>query len=373
MHDLIRLYATDTAHHDLAQDERDAALRRVVDFYTHTAHTAARLVDPRAEPIQLDPLAPTVHPQPLPDASAALAWLSAEHAALLAAQHTAVRQAWHPTVWQLAQILHPFHIRRGHRRDRLVVWLAALEAATHLADPAARIIVHRNLGDAYADLGRHEEAIGHLHQALALAEEHQDTDRQAHAHHVLALAWERRGDNQQALEHAIHALDLYRAIDEPVWEADALNMVGWCAAQLGEYESARTHCQAALTLHRDRHHPDGEADALDSLGYIAHHTGNHQHAIDYYEQALTIFHALDDAYQSADTLDRLGHAYAALGQHNQADLAWRQALQLYQEQQRDTDIARIQHELNPLDRQPTVQPLPPNQAGNENRSGEDRP
>jgi tetratricopeptide (TPR) repeat protein len=349
MHDLIRLYASDTADHDIAEEARTAALRRVLDFHTHTAHAANRLLDPHHAPIQLDPPALGVHVQSLPDALAALAWLDAEHPVLLAAQHTATRHTWHQTVWQLAWSLNAFHTRRGHRHDHLAVWQAALHAADHLPDPTTRIHAHRRLGYAYTDLGRHEEGIGHLHHALALAEEHHDTYQQAHTHRVLALAWELHGDDRQALEHATRALDLSRALDQPAGEAEALNGVGWYAARLGEFDTARTHCQAALVLHREHHDPDGEAGTLDSLGYIAHHSGHHQQAIDYYQQAIVLFRGLGSTTETAIVLDHLGHSHAALGQHEQADSVWREALQLYQEHRRDTDAARIRRQLDNLD------------------------
>nr|AGS49656.1 hypothetical protein [uncultured bacterium esnapd13] len=47
--------------------------------------------------------------------------------------------------------------------------------------------------------------------------------------------------------HARRALELYRGLDLPMWEARALNGVGWCAAQLGDYDTPREHCQAAGT------------------------------------------------------------------------------------------------------------------------------
>jgi tetratricopeptide (TPR) repeat protein len=350
MHDLIRLYATDTAHHDLAEDVREAALQRLLDFYAHTAHTADRLLDPHSPPLQLDPPAPGVHPQPLPDAPAAMAWFTAEHPVLLAAQHTAACHACHATVWQLSRFLHIFHSRRGHLHDRLATWRAALDAAAHLPDPTPRIHAHRRLGDAYAALGRHEEGIAHLHQALALAEEHHNPDQQARTHHVLAWASEQRGDDRQALEHATRARDLFRALDQPVGEAETLNAMGWYAARLGDYDTARIHCQAALIQNRHHHNPNGEADTLDSLGYIAYHTGHHQQAIGYHQQALTLFRALGNTYDSADILDHLGHPLETLGEHEQARVVWREALELYQEQGRNDDAARVQRQIDDLDK-----------------------
>jgi DNA-binding SARP family transcriptional activator len=349
MHDLIRAYATDFAAVDLAEHVREAALRRVIDFYTHTAHTADRLLSPYRPPIEFDPPAPGTHPEPLPDVPKAMAWLDSEHAALLAAQHAAASHTWHRAVWQLAWAMDTLHLRRGHRHDRLAVWRAALDAATHLPDPKTRMLAHRLLGDAYVTLGHHEESIEHLHQALTLAEQHHDTDQQAHTDRALAWAWEQRGDYRRALEHATRALDLYRALDQPVGEATALNALGWYAARLGEYDTARTHSQAALILHRHHHNAEGEAETLDSLGYIAHSNGHYRQATDYYQQALTLFRTLGNTYEAANTLNALGHPHVALGEHEQARVAWREALELFQDQGRDTDTVRIQQQLAKLD------------------------
>ncbi|WP_236595079.1 ATP-binding protein [Saccharothrix sp. 6-C] len=349
MHDLVRAYAADTAHTILPEHVREAALTRVVDFHLHTAHTADRLLDPHCTPLSPEPPAPGVHPHPLPDTAAALAWLQAEHATLLATQRTAATLGHHHTIWHLAWNLTTFHNRRGHRHDAVTTWRAALAAADHLPDPTTRGRTHRLLGNACSVLGLHEQATTHLEQALDLAVRHHDPTGQAHTHQVLALAWEQRRDDRQALEHAHRALALIRALDQPVWEAESLNAVGWYAARLGRFDTAREHCQAALTLHRHHHDPDGEAATLDSLGYIAHHTGDHHQALDHYHHALTLFRGIGYAYQVADNLDSVGHPHAALGQFDLARTVWREALELYREQGRDTDAERVQQQLDELD------------------------
>jgi hypothetical protein len=188
MHDLVRLYATDHVPHDHSPTKREAGLRRVLDHYLRTARAADRLLDPHRDPIIIDPLTSGAHPQPLPDARAALAWFTAEHANLLAAQQIAAQHDWHSAVWQLAWTLDTFHNRGRHHHDRLVAWRAALDAATHLPDPTAHILAHRFLGRACHALDRHEEGIRHMHLAQALAEDHHDIGRQAHPHRTLALA-----------------------------------------------------------------------------------------------------------------------------------------------------------------------------------------
>ncbi|QUQ64310.1 AfsR/SARP family transcriptional regulator [Kutzneria sp. CA-103260] len=348
MHDLIRAYAITTAN-DLDDQTRETALRRVLDFYTHTAHTADRLLNSNRPPIQLALPVLGVRLQPLSDIPAAMAWFDAEHPALLAAQYTAAAHTWHSAVWQLAWALTTFHLRQGLRHDRLAVWRAALDASAHLPDPAIRIRAHWYLGQVHVDLGRHQEGIEHLQQALALAEEHHDTDHQAHIHRMLAWARAHQGDDQGALEHATRALDLHRMLDRPVGKANALNDMGWYAARLGDYDTARDCCQEALATHRDHHNLEGEGAALESLGYIDHHSGHHQEAIGHYRQALALRRTLSNIHYAATTLDALGHPHAALGEDEQARSVWREALELYRRQGRDDEADRVQRQLDALD------------------------
>ncbi|MEV8444207.1 tetratricopeptide repeat protein, partial [Actinosynnema sp. NPDC051121] len=348
-HDLIRAYAAGTAR-DLPADVRDAALRRVLDCYTHTAHAAARLLNPQRRPLGLEPPEPGARTHPLPDAAAALAWLDAEHPNLLAAQQAAAAHHRHHAVWQLAWALITFQARRAHLRDRLAVWRAALDAAGHLPDPAARIRAHRFLGVANVDLGRHDEAAEHLHQALDLAERHRDATEQALTHQTLARACERRGDDRSALLHATRALGFFRQLDQPVWVASALNDVGWCAARLGEYDTARSHCQDALALQRAQDNPRGVADTLDSLGYIAHRTGEHHQAVRHYRQALALYRELGNINTTATTLEKLGHPHAALGEHDAARAVWLEALDLFRAQRRAEDAERVGRRLEDLHR-----------------------
>ncbi|MFE9748211.1 ATP-binding protein [Saccharothrix saharensis] len=350
MHDLIRAWATTVAD-TLPEPVRSAALDRVVDLYLHTAHTAARLLEPHRQPLQLAPPTPPPHPHPLSADPAALTWLTTEHPHLLAAQRTAADRLRHRAAWHLAWALTPFHQRQGHRSDDLTVWRTALVAAHHLADPTALAHTHRNLGSALSRLNRHQDAIGHLRSALALAEHQEDHLHQASAHHDLSLAWGQQGDDHRALHHARHTLDLYRRFDNPVWEAMALNLVGWCNARVGEHDAARDHCTAALALARRHHNLAGEAATLGNLGYIAHHAGQHGEALDHYRRSLKLLRQIGDAYNEAFAHDWTGQAHTALGHHDHARTAWRQALALYREQGRQADADRIRQQLDDLDHQ----------------------
>lgn len=347
LHDLIRGYAAGTAEREIPDEARDAAVRRVLDFYLHTAHTAGRLLEPDVPLLQRGLPTASVEVHALPDAAAAMDWLNVEHRNLMAVQHTAATLDRHDVAWQLAAALSTFHLRSGDHQLELAAWQAALDATDELDDPAIRTWVHWHLGRVRNQMRHHAEAVHHFHAALGLAEEQGNLTDQGHVHLQLSREWNGWGDSERGLQHSTKALALFRTIGPPLLEASAHITVCWCHLMLEDYDTAGTHCRQALHL-IENVHPELEGVAHDRLGYIAHHTGHHRQAIEHYQQALTLFRGLGHSYETANTLDNLGHPHTALGQHDQARAAWQQALQLYQSQRRAPDVQRVQQQLDTL-------------------------
>ncbi|MGM1062661.1 BTAD domain-containing putative transcriptional regulator [Saccharothrix sp. Mg75] len=360
MHDLVRGYAAALAGHEPAEPARQAALRRLVGFYAHTAYTGQGLLAPHRRAPWVDPPEPSYLPHPLPDLSAALTWFDDESPCLLAALGTATSRGWYRMAWQLVWCLSDFLVRRGRRRDHLAVWQTGLDAAEHLQDPAVLAVSLRRLGNCCADLWQHEQAVEHLQRALVLTEQHQDHVNGASTRLMLARSWqvrswqlqppEQEGAFRQALEHAVHAAGLFRVLEDPGGEATALNAVGWCATRLGDHDRAREHCQAALLLYRRHPDPDGEADVWETMGHIAHHTGHHREAIDCYQRSLALLDALGYTYHVAAVRDRLGATHAALEQYEQARALWLAALEVYREQHHHAAADRVQRQFDALPR-----------------------
>ncbi|MEU2789871.1 tetratricopeptide repeat protein [Streptomyces sp. NPDC007100] len=349
LHDLIRLYASDQARHHHTEDSLDDALRRLVDFYLHTAYTGDQVLDRHRESVALDAPAPGCRPHPLQDEAKALAWLDAEHPGLLAAQRLAVERGWHTQVWQLAPALHTYHWRRGLLADQVTFARAGLAAARQLGDPALQAPAHRLLAEICALVGRHTESLEHLHEALTLAERAGDLPSQAHTHRVLAWAWGQQGEIQSALDHAAHSLSLFQALDDQEWEARGLNQAAWYSAQLGHFEQARAHGERALLLHRRHRNRNGEALSLGVHAYLGLCTGRHTQVLDYGLRALALFRDIGNTFYEALVLDCLGQAHDALGQHARAREAWRQALELYQAQHRSAEAEHVQRRLAGLE------------------------
>jgi DNA-binding SARP family transcriptional activator/tetratricopeptide (TPR) repeat protein len=356
-HDLLRVYASElAAAHDPAEERREA-IRRVLDYYLHTAYRADELLRPsrvdkllrpnRDDAIVLTPVAPPVRPDDPGDHRKALAWFATEYQALLSAVRQAASNGFDVHTWQLAWALESFFGRRGHWHEAAAAQRAALDAANRLGDPYAQARSQGCLAYAYIRLGRYGDAHAHLLQALEFYEQLQDLIGQAHAHRSMSWVLDREGSYQEALSHALQAAELFQAAGHRAGQARALNAIGWFHIQLGDPHGGLVHCRQALCLQREIDDQFGQADTLDSIAAGYRGLGHYQEAIAYYKQALDLYCEFGDRYDEADVLACLGDTHLADGVPASAGAAWGRALTILDELGHP-DAAQVRKKLDRL-------------------------
>ncbi len=326
-HDLLRAYAAEQADVLDSQDDRDAAIGRVLGHYLHTAAGAALLLNPAREPIVIAalPSPGSAAGQPS-DYAQALAWFEEEHEVLTAAVGLAAGAGFDTHAWQLPWAMATFLQLRGHGRERAATQRTALAAATRLGDTAAQAVCHHLLGAACSYLGDHDEAGSHFASSLTLYQQLSDRVGEARVHQSLGMLAERQGRYADALDHYEQAVRLLQAIGDKAAEADALNDVGWCHGLLGDYQQARAFCRRSLTLCAETGHRWLEGHVWDTLGYAEHHLGNLAEAAACYQRALSIARETGDRFNEAEALTHLGDTRHAAGELAQARQSWQQAL-----------------------------------------------
>ena len=330
-HDLLRAYAAEQCLEQDGEEMRRAAVRRLLDYYLHSAYAAERLLHPARDPISLPPAPPGLVPHAPRDDEHARAWFAAEHANLLAAVHTATREGYPAHVWRFAWSLSTYLQRAGHWSDWEATQLLALTAAASIGDHTGEICAHRALGRLRARFGMFEDAERHLRSALHLATLHGDRLGRARVHIDRAWMAELSGRNGDALDEALRALELLRALDHRYGMGETLNTVGWYLAMVGEFRSALEHCEEALELLRGLGHVYGMAGTWDSLGFIHHNLGEGTLAVECYREAVRLFHRLGDRTYEAGSVVRLGDVLETSGDLDAAREAWRTALATLEE------------------------------------------
>jgi DNA-binding SARP family transcriptional activator/tetratricopeptide (TPR) repeat protein len=332
LHDLLRAYATEQCRKRESAAERRAALRRLFDYYLHTAHAADRLLFPNRPVLALGPPEPGVTPARLADPASALAWFQAEHRVLLAATTDARDQGSYGYAWQLSCCLAMFLDTRGYWHDFRAAQTIAVDAAGQLGDSAALARSHHALAHACVRLGDDRDAEDQFTAALQLYRELGNHAGQGGVFIGLGQLAQGGGDYAGALRLTQHAAYHYEAAGQDVGRARALNQSGFALAHLGDLGRALADCSQAVELYRELAAAGtGPAEAWDSLGYVYHLRGEYRQAVLCYQRAVGIFQQLDDTYDQATVLIHLGDTQVSAGRRWAGRAALRRALAILSE------------------------------------------
>jgi tetratricopeptide (TPR) repeat protein len=287
LHDLLRTYARELAAGD-AEEDRSAALTRLLDHYLHAAATAMDTLYPSERNRRPAIPAPASPVPPLADPALARAWLDTERANLIALAAYAADWGWSSHVTRLAAILARYLELGGHYPDALALYAQARRAARDTGDRAAEAAVLNNLAVIDLRMSSYQEAATRLGQALALYREAGDETGQARALGNLGIAYYQQSRYHRATAHHEQALALYQRIDDQFGEARTLNNLGVVELYLGRYPQAIEHLGRAEALSRktDSHPVTGYA--LLNLGAVALRQGSDRLAGAHLTAAMTM-------------------------------------------------------------------------------------
>jgi tetratricopeptide (TPR) repeat protein len=325
-HDLLRAYAFHQAEIEDSEADRQAAVRRCLDHYLHTAHAGALQSNRIRKPLDLSPPAPGAVPEEFSGRGQALAWFDTEGPVMLGLFSQAISSGHDTYVWQIAWTLSPFLYRRNRWHEGIGIQRQSLRAAQRLGDPVGLGHAHYEIGRMLVNLGDFGGAQPHLAESLEVFSRLGDLASQATVHQGFGALFEQQGRYAQALVHAREALRIVDEIGPITALASIENGVGWLYAHLGQNGEALTYCQRALELQREIGYRGGEADTLDSLGYTHSRMNDHAQAAECYRQAVDIYYEIGDRYHEAGSHIGLGDAQFHAGDHAGARKQWEQAL-----------------------------------------------
>ncbi|WP_053737230.1 NB-ARC domain-containing protein [Nocardia sp. NRRL S-836] len=344
-HDLLRVFARELAGAD------DAAQRRMLGFYLHSAWAGDRALVVKRVGVELPLLDPVVAPVTFTEPADAGRWFTAEHAVLTGMVGHAAAAGFDQHAWLLALALRSYLDTHGHWRDYESVYRAAIDSVNRLADPFAQARIHRGLGRALSRLSEWDEAERVLRLALDFTRRTGDRRQEAHSHEALSWLYSERQLHDRALVHAQAAVDLHPVGDNPVWRAFALNVAGRCYAALHRFDEALEHSEAALKAHRGlsrRNDETGEAEALTTICLIQLGRGEFEPAMRTGAEALALHRHLGNRPGIAEALEHIGDVHRALDRPEDARAAWEEALVIL-EGLRRAALVEVKRKLAELD------------------------
>ncbi|MDX3310008.1 tetratricopeptide repeat protein [Streptomyces sp. ME08-AFT2] len=331
LHDLLRLYAAELLDDGPPQERRDGT-ERLLRHYLDTARLADHHLEPW-RPTTGEPPRPGAAAQPsIGDRATATDWFESELSSLQAViAHAAATPGLEPYAWRLADAC-AVHLRRsGRRAQRAAVHALAREAAGRAEDRAAHATATRRLADALSRLGRTDEVLELLHEALRTCRGLDDAEGVREVRLSLVRVHASRGAPRRALPHARLALAMAERTEEPLAVADGLTAVAQQWERLGEHTVALGHARRALDLYTRHGHLDGQAGILIGMGLAEQGLGRPAAAVGHYERSLDLDRALGDRFREAHALEHLGDAHGALGRREEALALWEEALALFED------------------------------------------
>jgi tetratricopeptide (TPR) repeat protein len=321
-HDLLRLYAAERSEQDDQPLANRAAVSRLLDYYLDNARSAGRHLDPqRADPGSTR----------LIDRPAALAWLDAERPNLVAAISLAADTGHDSHARDIPLALFGFFDLRKHWAAWIATHQIALSAARRLGDRRGEGIVLNNLGVAYRQRRRFDEALTCHAQALNISESTGDRHGEGRALNNSGITYRDLRQFDDALACLQRAIATYREISDRRGEAEALYNLGKTYEELRRFDDAVACFQQALTLFLDVGDRYGEGWAVNGIGVAYRELRLFDDALDSFRQALAIRREVGDRHGEGYTLTSLGTTYGKLMRFDDALDSLQQALAIRRE------------------------------------------
>jgi tetratricopeptide (TPR) repeat protein len=330
LHELVRLYAAERVRVEDSDVTRDAALRRMLTWYVHTADAADRVLLPQRHRQPLDSQA-VVSPLDFTDHAAAMAWCEAERPTIMQLTRDAAGRRMHDLAWRLPTTLWGFLSLRNRWADLIDTHQVALASARAAGDLLGQAMTLNSLGIAKAHSNQPDHAHTLLCQALLLRKELGDVWGEAAVSNNLGSLLCARGEFNTAVAHHDRAIMLFRQVGDQCGEGQALNNLGSAYLALGELGDAIDCYERALEALVGIGDQLGQAETLDSLGSAYQVMANYDAAVDCHLRAVLMFRELGDRAAEAAGLDNLGLALAADGSGALARDSWQHAVSLYDE------------------------------------------
>src|SRR5919202_807668 len=187
------------------------------------------------------------------------------------------------------------------------------------------------IANIYVRLGEYTQSLNYYQQALAIAKELNDPDREVTTLNSMGRVYTRLGEYPKALEYYHQTLAIRSTVRDLRGEGMALNSIGGVYTRLGQYPKALEFFQQALRRTTTLENQLGRGMASNNVGEIYARLGEYTKALGFLNQALVIRQAISDKAGEGTTLNSLGEVYARLGDYSESLQHFQQALAIRRE------------------------------------------
>ncbi|HET6291461.1 MAG TPA: BTAD domain-containing putative transcriptional regulator [Amycolatopsis sp.] len=287
-HDLVRLFLRELAENELDDADREDVLSRSVRFYQAVADRARRKMLRIVDPLDFTGVLSDARTPSIGSFDEAQDWFTAEWENLIEVLEAARAAGRHDDVWRLARVAHTYRavyplldewrrlveigLEAAERSGDVLgqCWMLisrcaialtfelpqgcladaerAMELATAIGDNRLMISANIHLGSALTLLGRHDEAIRTLRQAVEETDRTGDLELRGQALNNCAEAEKRAGRFIEAIGHQVASLEIDRTLGDESYVVVSLNNLAELSMRIGELAAAERYVWEAVDL-----------------------------------------------------------------------------------------------------------------------------
>jgi eukaryotic-like serine/threonine-protein kinase len=229
---------------------------------------------------------------------------------------------------------------------------AALDALTQgltlsiqLDNQEQRALILLDMGIAYRELNKPEEALHNYQESIAINEKIGQKWGLSAGLNEMADFEASSGKPDAALASYNKSLTLLREIGMKADIANTLMNMGTVYQDLGKFDQALDVFKQALQIQRESGDKAYEAQCLHNIAEVYLTMGDSDNAFTYYQQALQVREKLGVPGDIAETLEGLSLAYTTSGQYEQAMAALMRALELARKAGDERRVAMVLHRI----------------------------
>ncbi|GAA5179476.1 BTAD domain-containing putative transcriptional regulator [Rugosimonospora acidiphila] len=327
-HDLLRGFARELEFRNGNEEDRVAAVRRVLAWYLNTCGSTVRIMDPRAPHFPLNAPAHTHSHPAMITAGKYVDWFETERPAIVSLVDRAVEYDAHDLAWRLAAALGGFHKNCGFWHGGVRVNEVGLASARKIGDRAGEAWLMNELGIAYLRTRRFTDAAEQLEQCLRAWTELGDQQGRGRALGNLGLMHRESGQFEAAVRYYERSLEVMQRIGDRYFEGLCLSNLGDVSRQLGAPADGARFCERSIAISRDLHDEAGEAAGLIHLGLCYRDLGRLSESVITQEAAVAIWRRNHNWFHEAEGLYKLSETYLELGNWQSAAESCERAISL---------------------------------------------
>jgi tetratricopeptide (TPR) repeat protein len=358
-HDLVRLHAR--AQRDAGRPE---VVPRVATWFLHEMTRANLVVIPLRW--RVSPVCEQYRTAPPAFGSGreALDWLDGQLPNVLAVLEAAGEREHDRLAWQLCEALWELFLHRKHFARWLRSHEIGIAAAQRCRDAVAESRLRCQLGRAYLDLGRFEDAERECAHALELARAAESRHNESVALDQLGTAAQGRGDVPASISFYSASLEIERELGIDRGVAQRHRRIGEVLAKANRPAEAAEHLRQARRMFADLGDEKDEAKVLVGLARLDARGGDVASAKRRLERARRVLAEAGSAFYQADVLVGFADVAECDDDPGAARGHLAEALALY-EQVGGPQVERVRARLRRYDAEIAEPPVegPPRQVG----------